>query len=178
MEKENKEKEGLMGWVQTILVALVLAFLIRSFIFNTTLVIGESMEPTLHERDRLICLIFPFYFSDPDYGDIVIIDAPNGSGEEYVKRVVGRPGDRIDIDQGRVYRNGVLLEEDYIHQFVETETYYGDQWELGEGEFFVMGDNRHPQKSIDSRAFGPVHKDHINSRAFLRYYPFSKIAKL
>lgn len=180
MEKQTQDREEkgtVMSWVQTIVLALVLAFLIKTFIFNTTLVQGTSMEPTLHEEDRMICLVFPYYFSDPDYGDIVILDPPNGSNDKYVKRVVGQPGDKIEIRDGQVTRNGLPLEEDYTHPRIDTLAGYQDVWVLGEDEFFVLGDNRHPGASTDSRAFGPVEKSQINSKAFLRYYPFSKIER-
>ena len=87
--------------IKIVIMAVVLAVVIRHFIFNTTMVIGQSMEPTLHERERMICLVFPNYFSDPKRGDIVIIDAPDESGKEYVKRVVGLPGDHIQIEEGK-----------------------------------------------------------------------------
>lgn len=160
--------------IKIIITAVVLAVVIRHFIFNTTMVIGQSMEPTLHERERMICLVFPNYFSDPKRGDIVIIDAPDDSGKEYVKRVIGLPGDHIEIADGKVLVNGVALKENYTHPGVATGTYEGNTWDIKDGEFFVMGDNRQEGMSIDSRYFGPVEKKHIRSRAALRYYPFSK----
>lgn len=177
-EKKDKKKENsMLELLKTVVIAIVLAVLIRNFVFNTTLVMGESMEPTLHQNDRLICYVLPLYFGDPDRGDIVIIDAPDGSGKEYVKRLIGVPGDEIEVKNGRVYVNGVEKEEKYIHSQVETESYNEDQWTLKEGEFFVLGDNRNPGKSVDSRYFGPVEKEHINSIAALRYFPFNKFTK-
>lgn len=177
MPEGSKEKKGentLFEVVKTVIVAIVLAILIKNFIFNTTLVMGESMEPSLHQNDRMICLVLPMYFSDPKHDDIVIIDAPDGSGQEYVKRVIGVPGDLVEISQGKVFINGIEKEEPYTHPDIETQTQLDTKWELGEGEFFVLGDNRNPGKSIDSRYFGPVEKKHINSVAWLRYIPFEK----
>ncbi|MDD7362760.1 MAG: signal peptidase I [Peptoniphilus sp.] len=174
MKRKEESSTTAMEVVKLVVTAVVLAVIIRTFIFNTTMVIGQSMEPTLHQNERMICLVFPKYFSDPERGDIVIIDAPDGSGKEYVKRVAGVPGDEISIENGDVFVNGVQIEEPYIHRGVETEIYNKSDWKLAPGEFFVMGDNRHRGMSIDSRYFGPVPKEHIRSRAALRYYPFSK----
>lgn len=174
MKSKEKSPNLAIEVIKLVVTAVVLAVLIRHFVFNTTMVIGQSMEPTLHQNERMICLVFPNYFSDPERGDIVIIDAPDGSGKEYVKRVIGTPGDQVAIRSGEVYVNGVRIEENYIHPGVETGTYQGDEWTLGPDEFFVMGDNRNEGMSIDSRYFGPVEKKHIRSRAALRYYPFSK----
>lgn len=104
----------------------------------------------------------------------MIIDAPDESGKEYVKRVIGLPGDHIQIDEGKVFVNGVALKENYIHPGVSTGIYQDKAWDIKAGEFFVMGDNRQEGMSIDSRYFGPVEKKHVRSRAVLRYYPFSK----
>lgn len=176
---ENKNKEGsLMSWVKTIILAIILALLIRNFLFNTTLVKGESMQPTLHENDRIICLVFPKYFRNFEQGEIVILDAPDGSDYDYIKRVVGVPGDVIDIRYGQVFINGLEIEESYIHDYVETLTHQETHWELGPDEYFVMGDNRNPGKSLDSRSFGPIKKSQIRSIATLQYYPFSQFGLL
>ncbi len=169
--------ESAMSWIKTLVMALILAVLIRSFIFNTTIVMGQSMEPTLHERDRLICLVFPKYFDDFSTDDIVVIHAPDGSGQDYIKRIIGVPGDVVTIKQGIVYVNGVAKEENYTHENVPTEVHeYGnDQWILGEDEYFLLGDNRNPDKSLDSRVFGPIAKDQIKSKASVRFWPLSDI---
>ncbi|MDO5301732.1 MAG: signal peptidase I [Tissierellia bacterium] len=170
----DSEGSAVLELLKTIVIAVVLAVLIKNFVFNTTLVIGKSMEPTLHQNERLVCLVFPLYFSDPARQDIVIIDAPDNSGKEYVKRVVGLPGDTVAIRDGAVFINGVALEEPYIEPGIDTEIYQESEWTLGEGEFFVMGDNRNPGLSVDSRYFGPVQKKNINSVAKLRFYPFNR----
>lgn len=175
MKHQEESSNTAIEVIKLVLTAVVLAMIIRTFIFNTTMVIGQSMEPTLHQNERMICLVFPKYFTDPERGDIVIIDAPDGSGKEYVKRIIATPGDEVRIQAGDVYVNGILVEEPYIHEGVETEIYNESEWTLGADEFFVMGDNRHRGMSVDSRYFGPVEKEHIRSHAFLRYYPFSKM---
>lgn len=178
MEKDNKEKdnkESFFSFISVFIVAIILAFFIRSFIFSSNLVMGESMEPTLHERNRLISLIFPKYFTDPKRGDIVIIDAPEEKGKEYIKRVVGLPGDTIEIIDGSFYINGDIYKEDYIEDGVQTEIYNDSSWTLKDNEFFVAGDNRRPGKSMDSRYFGPIDKKTIRGFVKLRFWPIKEI---
>lgn len=170
MKKENV----VLSYVSTFVFAVVLALLIKTFIFSSNMVIGESMEPTLHEGDRLIAMILPLKFKDPHRSDIVIIDAPNEKGKEYIKRLIGEPGDTISIADGHVLVNGKVLDEKYIDPSTYTETYDQVSWTLGENEFFVMGDNRHPGKSLDSRFFGPIKKDSINGVVKLRFWPLNK----
>ena len=177
MENKNKEKdtkENFFSFVSVFVIAIILAFFIRSFIFSSNLVIGESMEPTLHERNRLISLIFPKYFTDPKRGDIVIIDAPEEKGKEYIKRVIGIPGDNVEVIDGHFYINGDLYDEDYIEEGILTEIYNNDFWTLQENEFFVAGDNRRPGKSMDSRYFGPVNKKTIRGIVKLRFWPIKE----
>ncbi len=170
------EKESLKSWLWTIGLAIVLALVIRNFIFNTSNVKGPSMEDTLHERDHVICLVYPLYFREARPGEIVIIKSPI-ENKHYVKRLIGRPGDKIHIENGQVYLNDQLLEEPYI-KGGETLAELENTWTLGEDEYFVMGDNRLPGKSMDSRAFGPVSKKAIEGIAVYRYFPFNKFGKL
>ncbi|MDO5713586.1 MAG: signal peptidase I [Tissierellia bacterium] len=174
---KKKDDNSLKSWLQTILVAIILAAIIKHFIFNTTLVKGPSMEPTLHENDRMICLVFPLYYSNPERGDIIILDAPDEK-KEYVKRVIGIPGDEIEIVNGKVYVNGEIINEAYIDTGLETLTNFENRWTLDEDDYFVLGDNRHPSKSVDSRYFGPIPRSSIRSIAKFRYFPFSRVGTL
>ncbi|WBW50361.1 signal peptidase I [Peptoniphilus equinus] len=170
---KDKRENTVLSYLGTFAVAIVLALLIKTFIFSSNMVVGESMEPTLHQDDRLIALILPLRFSDPDRGDIVIIDAPDEEGKDYIKRVVGVPGDTVSIHDGVVFLNDEPLDEDYTSSDY-TEIYNASEWTLGENEFFVMGDNRLPGKSMDSRYFGPVEKAHVNGVVKLRFWPLSR----
>lgn len=172
--EEKKEDNSFFAWIKVILTAIILAFLIRTFIFNATLVIGESMNPTLLEKDRLISLKLPLYFKNPNRFDIVVIDAPDDKGKEYVKRVIGIPGDSIKIIDGQVYVNDKAIDEEYTSSdFTETELQ--NEWKLENNEFFVMGDNRLPGKSLDSRYFGPIKKKSIDGIIKFRYWPINRL---
>ena len=132
-------------------------------------VLGPSMQPTYHTGQRLFVL--RYFFHDPNQGDIVVFHPPVPSKDDYIKRVVGGPGDHIAVKDGRVAVNGLLLNEPYLNG---VRTPCAGRWcdlTLGPDEYFVMGDNR--PASSDSRAWGPVTKDQIVGRAWLLYYPFS-----
>lgn len=176
--KENetpKKNESFLSFISLIVTAVIIALLIRSFVFSSNLVIGESMHPSFEEKDKLISLIFPLYFSDPKRGDVVIIDAPEEKGKEYIKRVVGLPEDDIKIKNGSIYINDEIYEENYTEENVPTEIYNLDHWKLDKDEFFVVGDNRLPNKSMDSRYFGAVEKKSIKGIVKFRFWPLKKI---
>jgi signal peptidase I len=146
------------------------------FIAFPTEVKGISMEPNFHTGDRVIISKINYKIGKINRGDVVVLKSPNNSEIDYFKRVIGIPGDKIMIKDGKVYLNDQLLKEDYIN--VETNT-----WENGyvkEGvvvtipndEVFVMGDNR--PRSLDSREFGPVPINSIDGKAIYRYYPPDK----
>lgn len=173
--KEQQKKDSILSWVGALLTAIILAVLIRTFIFSATVVIGESMNPTLVQNDRLIAIKLPLYYRGPSRGDIVILKSPVEKGTEYVKRVVGLPGEEISIHDGKVFINGKEYTEHYTSS-PDTEIYQQSHWKLQKDEYFLMGDNRLPGKSLDSRYFGPVKKSSIDGIIRARYWPLGRIA--
>lgn len=175
MEGDNNKtaKNEVLEWIKSILLAVVIAVLIKTFIFNTTYVLGNSMYPTLHERDRLFANKIPLYFSGPKRGEIVVLKAPDATNKDYIKRVIAVGGDTVSIIDGKVYLNGQLLEEDYIEEGAYTHVYDQNYWEVPEGYVFVLGDNREEGASKDSRYFGCVPVDSIKGITTFRYYPFN-----
>lgn len=172
--KEKQKKDSFLSWVGALITAILLAVFIRTFIFSATVVIGESMNPTLVEHDRLIALKVPLYYRGPQRGDIVILQSPVEEHTEYVKRVVGLPGEEISIHDGKVYINGKVYEESYTSS-PQTQIYNQSDWKLKQDEYFLMGDNRLPGKSLDSRYFGPVKKSAIDGIIKIRYWPLNRI---
>lgn len=171
--KNDKFKKETIEWIKSILLAIIIAVLIKTFVFNTTYVLGNSMYPTLHERDRLFANKLPLYFSGPDRGDIVVLEAPDAANKDYIKRVIGISGDTVAIIEGKVYLNGQILEEDYVKEGSYTHVYSENYWEVPEGYVFVLGDNREEGASKDSRYFGCVPLESIKGIASFRYYPFN-----
>ena len=170
---EQKIKTELLEWVKSFLFAVPLALFITTFIVQPTTVHGESMEPTLQDGNRLIVEKITYRFGKPERGDIVTLKSPIDSSKNYVKRVIGVEGDRVKILNGKVYINGKELKEKYV-----SGRTVGDMEEITvpKGYIYVMGDNRAPGASLDSRnpSIGPISLDRVIGRAVLRFYPVDK----
>jgi signal peptidase I len=132
---------------------------------------GLSMEPNFHNGQYLIVSRVNYLFGAPEHGDIVVFHYPNDPEKDYIKRVIGIPGDVIELRDQAVYVNGEMIDEPYINEpcSATVSLCRDEQWELGAGEYFMMGDNRN--HSSDSRAFGPVNERFIVGEALLRYLP-------
>ena len=176
MEEDNKKdvKKEVMEWIKSISLAIVIALLIKTFIFNTTYVLGNSMHPTLHERDRLFANKLSLYFSGPARGEIIVLKAPDTTNKDYIKRVIGVEGDIVAIIDGEVHLNGEILNEEYIDEDAYTHVYGDNYWEVPEGHVFVLGDNREEGASKDSRYFGCIPVDTVKGVTSFRYFPFNK----
>jgi len=142
-----------------------------------SLVDGHSMEPTFYGDDRLVVSRVNYLIGEPQRGDILVfnslVPAEAEVGIMLIKRVVGLPGDTVEIIDQEVYINGVKLDESYIKEPCQLSRCRDDMWELGEEEYFMMGDNRN--NSRDSRRFGPVPLNKIVGQVVLRYWPLSSI---
>lgn len=156
--------------VQTIVIALVLAILIKSFVVDSFLVQGHSMEPTLRNGERLLVNKFLYRFKVPELGDIVVFEYPKDPERDFIKRVIGREGDTIEITDGYVYVNGNLLEESYLVN--RGRDNFGPVL-VPSGQLFVLGDNR--TNSDDSRYFGFVPAENLVGQAMVVYWPISNL---
>jgi signal peptidase I len=154
-------QEGL----QVVVPAVVLALTVHFFLAQATIVYGQSMEPNLSERQRLIIDKVSFRVHPPRRNDIVVISLPNME-EMLVKRVIGLPGETVAVRNGVVYVNGEPLPEPFPHQLGYQTM---EPVVLGPLNYFVLGDNR--ENSNDSRSFGPVKRENIVGRVWLRYWP-------
>jgi signal peptidase I len=129
------------------------------------------MQPNLWTGQILLVSRIHYLMGSIQYGDVAVF-LPPGESEMLVKRVIGLPGDVIEVRDRQVYRNGILLDEPYFINRPCDLAHCPDRvWELGEDEYFLMGDNRN--HSRDSRAFGPVTHDRIVGKAILRYWPIN-----
>ncbi len=185
-EPEKKEKgkmnvdgkKEIISWVLTIGVAVVAAFVIRTFIFEPIRVDGSSMCDTLQDGEVMLVTKPEYLLGDPQFGDVVICKYP-GRTENFVKRVMGLPGDEIAIINNVVYRNGEALDEPYLTPQRNDNGFSMEPFKLGDGEYFVMGDNR--DNSHDSRNYydfrtpSALTRDMIIGRVRCVVFPFSNI---
>jgi len=130
---------------------------------------GPSMEPNFYQDEFLIVSRVNYLLGEPDYGDIVVFHFPGNQEDDYIKRLIGKPGDVVEIRDTLVYVNDVQLTEPYINEPCIPAQCRDERWELGGDEYFVMGDNRN--HSSDSRDFGPVDASLIVGEVLLRYWP-------
>lgn len=138
-----------INWMILIIFSVILAFCVNHFVVALSVVNGTSMQPTLHHGDRLLINKWKFLLDTPQRGEVVTFQDPHDKNRYLVKRVVGIPGDRIEVRDGVLYRNGKLVKEPYVNTIIED----GDFGPIvvKPGTIFVMGDNRHRYASRDSR---------------------------
>lgn len=161
------------GSVRDLLDLIILVGAIYALVNLTTvrfIVQGPSMEPTFYSDQFLIVSRVHYLLGEPERGDIVVFHFPGNTNEDYIKRLIGRPGDTVQIIDTLVYVNGQRLDEPYIKEPCRPSSCRDQVWTLGEDEYFLMGDNRN--RSSDSRQFGEmVRREHIVGEVVLRYWP-------
>lgn len=162
-EVKTKEKNYFKEFLPYLIIILIVVFL-KVYVISPIRVNGVSMNPTLDDRDIMLLDEVSYYFTDISRFDIVVVRQDD---EYLIKRVVGLPGEEIRYEDDKLYIDGEYIEEDYERK--ETSDF---STTLGEGEYFVMGDNR--TNSTDSRIFGPVSKDDIIGKTSFTILPFSR----
>lgn len=170
--------KSIISNVLYIAAVLLISFLIVRFVGQRTEVIGSSMVPTLQDGNQLITDKISYRFGDPKRFDIIVF--PHEPDHEfYIKRIIGMPGETVEIGQdGTIYINGEVLEENYGYGETHPQEIEGEKIVLSEDEYFVMGDNR--EVSLDSRyaEVGNIPRSIIIGRAWLRLYPFDEFGLL
>jgi signal peptidase I len=166
-------------WILVVVIAISAAFLIRTFLFQQYYIDGPSMQTTLMPQNRVLVNKMSYRLHDVNRGDVVVFDRVQGDKhDDLIKRVIGLPGESVEIKSCLVYVDGKLLEEPYLDpvQVAQTDlrNRCGDHVDLGpelvaENNVFVMGDNR--VQSFDSRSFGAIEIDKIRGRAFVSIWP-------
>ena len=180
-EEEDKLTLGLilkeiLSVLCYIAACFLIVFLITSYVGQRTVVSGSSMWDTLYDGDNLIVDKISYKFSDPQRFDIIVFPYLYEEDTYYIKRIIGLPGETVYIDpEGNIYIDGELLEENYGTDVISNAGLAANTIELGEDEYFVLGDNRN--NSTDSRfeAVGNIKGSNIVGKAWLRIYPFNKI---
>lgn len=176
-QKVDMKKE-ILSWVFYIAFVLVLTWVIITFVGQRTRVDGRSMMNTLQDGNNLIVEKLSYRFSDPKRFDIIVFP-PTGKKEYYIKRIIGLPGETVQIDEdGNIYINGELLEENYGAERIQNPGRAANPITLGDDEYFVMGDNRNNSKDSRSEEVGNVKRSQIIGRAWLRIWPLNEFGLL
>jgi len=147
----------------TLLIFLVIRFAAQSFRVD-----GASMEPGLHTDEYVLVNKVAYLFHEPQRGDVIVFHYPLDTTKDFIKRIIGVPGDTVKTTSDTVSVNGQVLNEPYIST---PFNYDSNTWKLGAGEFFVMGDHR--DNSLDSRTWGPLNRSYIVGKAVAVYWPIS-----
>ena len=181
-KKEKKPEKKKSGWMValdyalTILITVAVCFLIIKFVAVRSVVEGHSMEPTLSDGNNLIVQKISYYFHEPERFDVIVFRLESNPKTHYIKRVIGLPGETVQIKDGYVYINGEKLIDDiYGQELINEPKMAKNPITVKEGEFFVLGDNRN--NSRDSRYADPglIKKEQILGKAFIRFWPLNKI---
>ena len=173
----------LRSLLRDVIFAGVIAILIVGFVVQPVRVEGQSMMPKLHDQDRIFVnkFIYPLreWIGDKEpikRGDIVVLLYPDDPSKSYIKRVVGLPGEEVNVENGRLYINGMQIDEPYLDtEYLSSDSMPGSV-HVKEHHYFVMGDNR--RNSSDSRYWGLVPEKYIYGKAIFRYYPFTPIERV
>lgn len=166
------QQRGFLRFLREVFETLVLIITIYALVNLATarfIVEGDSMQPNFATGQFLIVSRVHYLLGQPERGDVVVFHYPQNPENDYIKRVIGLPGDRVELRGQRVYVNGVELDEPYIQEVCTEFNCPDNAWQVEADHFFVMGDNRN--RSQDSRAFGLVARRYLVGEALIRYWP-------
>jgi signal peptidase I len=178
MDKNIELTKKAIEFIKELVLAVLMALLFTSFIVSHNKIPSPSMVSTINVGDHILTNMLPYYYRDPHRGEIVVFKQED---ESWVKRVIGEPGDTIDILQGNVYVNGNLLDEtsyldgEGISEPIRSMS-ISFPYKVPDGQYFLMGDNR--QQSHDSRYLGAIKREKIYGKAWVKVYPFNQIGQL
>ena len=173
---EVAEKEPSYGWtmvrelVETVVLSLVIFLLIRQVVQNYRIE-NHSMEPNFYEGQFVLVNKLAYRLGQPDRGDVLVFHNPRNTNEDYIKRIIGLPGDTVEVRDQTVFINGEAVVEEFTHFPIAPGEYSGP-FVVGDNQLFVMGDNR--PNSSDSRVFGPIDQSLIVGQAWLRIWPLNE----
>lgn len=177
----NKVMKEMISTLVYLLIVLCLTWVVIQFVGQRTEVDGSSMEPTLSHGDNLIVDKISYRFRDPERFDIIVFPFQYEDKTYFIKRIIGLPGETVQIDeQGKIYINGEVLAEGYGREVIKPETIglAREPIELGEDEYFVLGDNRNNSSDSRTGAVGNIRRSDIIGKAWLRLWPFNKFGIL
>ena len=176
-EKPNVMRE-LLGMLVYVGIVLAITFLIITFVGQRTHVSGESMENTLDDGDQLIVDKLTYRFHDPERFDIIVFPFRYKDNTYYIKRIIGLPGETVQIADGEIYINGEVLEESYGREVMQDAGLAAEPITLGDDEYFVLGDNRNYSSDSRDPSVALIHRKEIIGRAWLRIWPLNSFGIL
>lgn len=172
MEENEKKESGLWEFIKVVVISVAIVLPIRAYIAQPFIVSGASMEPNFHDGEYLIIDELTYAFRKPERGEVIVFRYPLNTSEFFIKRIIGLPGETVEIKNGKILINGEVFPETYISAEIKKETLPSLAAKLDMNDYFVLGDNR--PKSSDSRFWGALPKDKIMGRALLRLWPVAK----
>lgn len=179
MRQKNKKKKSVIrefvNWIFFLALLFGVTFLVVHFVGERTVVSGESMRPTLEDGDNLIVDKISYRFSDPKRYDIVVFPFRYQEGTFYIKRVIGLPGETVQIVDGEIYINGRILQEPHKYDEIRSPGIASSEITLGADEYFVLGDNRNNSSDSREPSVGNISREEIIGKALLRIWPFDRI---
>ncbi len=172
--KSKKIIKELLEWVIYFIILMILTYLTVTYVGQRTRVEGDSMYPMLHDGDNLIVDKITYKFSDPERFDIVVFPYQYETNIFYIKRIIALPGETILIKDGVIYIDGEVLDEEYGAEVIELSGIAAEEIQLGDDEYFVLGDNRNHSKDSRDPSVGLLHEDDLVGRAWMRIWPFER----
>lgn len=172
--KERSILGELLSWLVYIVIVVILSLGIITFVGQRTKVSGHSMETTLSDGDNLIVDKISYRFRDPERFEIIVFPFQYEEHTYYIKRIIGLPGETVQVIDGYVYINGEMLDENYGLEVMDDPGIAAEPITLGEDEYFVLGDNRNHSSDSRDPSVGVLHRDDIMGRAWIRIWPFDK----
>ena len=177
MSKKNNKSvaRNVISWVLYIALVIVLSFLCVTFVGQRTKVIGQSMYPTLNNGDQLIVDKISYRFNEPERFDVVVFPYRYETNKRFIKRIIGLPGETVQIIDGEVYINDEKLKDPFGEAVgvMNEAGIAADPLTLGEDEYFCLGDNRNNSKDSRFSDVGPINREELIGRAWLQIYPLS-----
>lgn len=165
--------------LEVIVLAVGIFLIVYLLILRPHKIKGQSMDPNFPDAEYLLTEKVTYYFNEPKRGDVIVFKPPI-SEDEFIKRIIGLPGETVSVRGGKVYINGELLKEDYLDPAIYTNAgsflAEGEEYKVPDGLYFVMGDNR--PHSSDSRSWGPIDKKSMAGRAWIVYWPPQNASKV
>lgn len=168
----NKIRKSLFHILICLIIALILAVLITKFVAHHTSVEGSSMETTLKNGDQIIVENVSYYIHEPERLDIIVFT--HGEGGHFIKRIIGLPGETVQIIEGRIYINEELFSDNFTSELIEDAGLAQEKIHLKKDEYFVLGDNRNGSMDSRSDKIGIVKRKQISGKAWFRFFPFSQ----